>query len=77
MAQDSALPPPEIVVLKAVSTLHSPQLELKPTLTDFLTKEDSHITKEKRKVTIGLRDYQKAEIVSGITEHDILLKPAQ
>ncbi len=34
-------------------------------------------TKEKRKVTIGLRDYQKAEIVSGITEHDILLKPAQ
>ena len=31
--------------------------------------------KEKRKVEIGLKDYQKVEILSGITANDILLKP--
>lgn len=32
---------------------------------------------QKRKVTTGLKDYQKAEIISGITASDILIKPAQ
>lgn len=32
---------------------------------------------EKRKVTTGLRDYQKVEIVSGLTVNDHLLKPLQ
>jgi multidrug resistance efflux pump len=31
--------------------------------------------KEKRKVEIGLKDYQKVEILSGVTANDILLKP--
>lgn len=30
---------------------------------------------EKRKVTIGLKDYQKVEILKGITAKDILIKP--
>lgn len=33
--------------------------------------------KEKRKVTTGLKDYQKVEIISGITENDIILKPKE
>jgi multidrug efflux pump subunit AcrA (membrane-fusion protein) len=33
--------------------------------------------KEKRKVTTGLKDYQKVEIVSGLTINDVILKPAQ
>lgn len=32
---------------------------------------------EKRKVTIGLKDYEKVEILSGITTKDQLFKPAQ
>jgi HlyD family secretion protein len=32
--------------------------------------------KEKRKVTTGLKDYQKVEILSGLTVNDIILKPA-
>jgi hypothetical protein len=32
--------------------------------------------KEKRKVTVGLKDYQKAEIVNGLTVKDVLIKPA-
>ncbi len=32
---------------------------------------------EKRKVTIGLKDYQKVEILSGITVNDIIYKPEQ
>lgn len=32
---------------------------------------------EKRKVTIGLRDYEKVEILSGITTKDQIFKPAQ
>ncbi|MBL7813971.1 MAG: efflux RND transporter periplasmic adaptor subunit [Saprospiraceae bacterium] len=32
---------------------------------------------EKRKVQIGLKDYQKVEILSGITENDALLKSEQ
>jgi multidrug efflux pump subunit AcrA (membrane-fusion protein) len=31
--------------------------------------------KEKRKVTTGLKDYQKVEILSGLTVKDIILKP--
>lgn len=31
--------------------------------------------KEKRKVIIGLRDYQKAEVIEGLTPMDVLLKP--
>jgi HlyD family secretion protein len=33
--------------------------------------------KEKRKVTTGLKDYQKVEIRSGITTQDIIYKPEQ
>ena len=33
--------------------------------------------KEKRKVTTGLKDYQKVEILSGLTVNDIILKPAK
>ncbi len=32
--------------------------------------------KEQRRVTIGLKDYQKAEILSGLTAADVILKPA-
>lgn len=32
---------------------------------------------EKRKVTTGLKDYQKVEILSGITVNDIIYKPEQ
>ncbi len=32
---------------------------------------------EKRKVTTGLKDYQKVEILGGITAQDIIYKPAQ
>jgi len=32
--------------------------------------------KEKRKVTTGLKDYQKVEILSGLTVKDVLIKPA-
>ena len=34
-------------------------------------------TKEKRKVTTGLKDYQKVEILSGLKVTDIILKQAQ
>jgi RND family efflux transporter MFP subunit len=33
--------------------------------------------KEKRKVTTGLKDYQKVEILSGLTVNDVILKTAQ
>ena len=33
--------------------------------------------KEKKKVTVGLKDYKKAEIISGLTAGDIIYKPAQ
>lgn len=33
--------------------------------------------KERRKVTTGLKDYQKVEIISGLTIKDVILKPAQ
>lgn len=39
---------------------------------DFVLLEN----KEKKKVTVGLKDYQKVEIVSGLTIKDVLLKPA-
>lgn len=32
---------------------------------------------EKRKVTVGLKDYQKAEVISGLGKDDIIKKPAQ
>jgi hypothetical protein len=32
-------------------------------------------TKEKRKVVTGLRDYQKVEIISGLTLKDAIIKP--
>ena len=32
---------------------------------------------EKRKVTVGLKDYQLAEILSGLTQGDIIKKPVQ
>lgn len=42
--------------------------------------EDGYVllaNEEKRKVTTGLKDYQKVEILSGITVNDIIYKPAQ
>jgi multidrug efflux pump subunit AcrA (membrane-fusion protein) len=33
--------------------------------------------KEKRKVVIGLMDYEKVEIISGLQSTDVILKPAQ
>jgi HlyD family secretion protein len=33
--------------------------------------------KEKRKVSTGLKDYQKVEILSGLTANEIILKPAK
>lgn len=31
---------------------------------------------EKKKITTGLKDYQKVEVLSGISKNDVLLKPA-
>ncbi len=44
---------------------------------NFLTDDDYVITedKQKRKVVTGLKDYQKVEILSGITAKDTILKP--
>lgn len=42
--------------------------------------EDGYVllaNEEKRKVTTGLKDYQKVEILSGITVNDVIYKPAQ
>lgn len=42
--------------------------------------EDDHVlmeNKEKRKITTGLKDYQKVEVTSGLTKNDIILKPAK
>lgn len=42
--------------------------------------EDSLVllsNKEKRKVIIGLKDYQKAEVLKGLTQNDIILKPGK
>lgn len=33
--------------------------------------------KEKRKVVAGVKDYQKAEIISGLKKDEVILKPAQ
>jgi HlyD family secretion protein len=33
--------------------------------------------KEKRKVVVGLKDYQKAEIISGLHANEFIVKPAQ
>ncbi len=33
--------------------------------------------KEKRKVSIGLKDYQKAEVLKGLTPSDIIIKPGK
>lgn len=33
--------------------------------------------KELRKVQVGLKDYEKVEILGGLTEKDVILKPAQ
>jgi hypothetical protein len=30
---------------------------------------------EKKKVTTGLKDYQKVEIISGLTREDVIIKP--
>ncbi|PSL43104.1 multidrug efflux pump subunit AcrA (membrane-fusion protein) [Chitinophaga niastensis] len=42
--------------------------------------EDAYVlleNKEKRKVTTGLKDYQKVEIVSGLTAGDVIIKPVK
>lgn len=43
----------------------------------FLTDDNFVITenKQKKKVVTGLKDYQKVEILSGITAQDVILKP--
>jgi len=46
---------------------------------DFLL-EDSFVilaNKEKRKVTTGLKDYQKVEITNGLSEGETIIKPVQ
>ena len=45
----------------------------------YLLNDESVLltNKEKRKVTTGLKDYQKVEILSGLTINDVILKPAQ
>ncbi len=45
----------------------------------YLLNDESVLlaNKERRKVTTGLKDYQKVEILSGLTINDIILKPAQ
>ncbi len=45
---------------------------------NYLLSGDSVLmeSKEKKKVVTGLKDYQKVEIVSGLTINDIILKPA-
>jgi multidrug efflux pump subunit AcrA (membrane-fusion protein) len=35
------------------------------------------VKKEKRKVTIGLKDYQKVEILSGLTADDVIYLPSE
>jgi HlyD family secretion protein len=40
--------------------------------------DDEHVlleNKEKRKVVVGLKDYQRVEILQGISKDDVLLKP--
>ena len=46
---------------------------------NYLTNNDFVLLKnhEKRKVTLGLKDYEKVEILSGITTKDQLFKPVQ
>lgn len=42
--------------------------------------EDDYVlleNKEKRKVTTGLKDYRKVEILSGLTVNDLVIKPEQ
>lgn len=45
----------------------------------YLLEDDQVLlsNKEKRKVTTGLKDYQKVEITSGITANDIIYKPEE
>ncbi len=46
---------------------------------NYLLNGDSVIlsTKEKKKVITGLKDYQKVEIVSGLSVNDVIFKPTQ
>ena len=46
---------------------------------DYLIDENHVLLQngDKRKVVVGLKDYQKAEIISGLTKDDIIKKPAQ
>lgn len=46
---------------------------------NYLLNGDSVIlsTKEKKKVITGLKDYQKVEILSGLSVNDVIYKPAQ
>jgi hypothetical protein len=42
--------------------------------------DDSYVftsKKEKKKIITGLKDYQKAEVVSGLSENDVIYKPVQ
>lgn len=45
----------------------------------YLLNDESVLltNKERRKVTTGLKDYQKVEIVSGLTINDVIQKRAQ
>jgi multidrug resistance efflux pump len=46
---------------------------------DYLINRDYVLLKngEKRKVVIGLKDYQRAEILKGLTSNDMIRKPAK
>ncbi len=45
----------------------------------YLVDESFVLTekKEKKKVTTGLKDYQRVEILNGLTKNDVILKPSQ
>jgi HlyD family secretion protein len=46
---------------------------------NYLVDEQYVLTKkkEKRKITTGLKDYQKVEVLSGLSKDEIILKPVQ
>lgn len=58
-----------IIIQSKIKTLTIPRVYL---VTDSTVKL---ISSEEKTVTVGLKDYQKVEILSGLTVADVLLKP--
>ncbi|MEO7264283.1 MAG: efflux RND transporter periplasmic adaptor subunit [Ferruginibacter sp.] len=59
-----------IVILQKEKALTIPR--------SFLLEGDSVLmeNKKKRKITVGLKDYQKLEVIDGLSAKDIIIKPA-